>query len=61
LSASKDGVIRLYADGKLSQRATEYRSHTGSVNMLATTAAQGMEDVFASVSADKSLRVWDIR
>jgi len=29
--------------------------------MLSTSPAQGMEDIFASVSSDNTMRVWDIR
>ena len=40
---------------------TEFRSHSGSINMLSTTSAKTFDDMFASVSDDKSLRIWDIR
>jgi len=62
LAGAKDGIIRFYPDGsKLQNRVTEFKSHTGTVNMLSTTAASNMEDIFASVSADKSMRIWDTR
>jgi len=60
LATAKDGVIRMFQDGtKLQSRITEFRSHTAPVNMLSTSLAQ--EETFASVSADKTLRIWDVR